>query len=162
MRQQLLKLRRAMQAHGIDLYIIPTDDFHASEYVGAHFRGRHYVSGFTGSAGTLVVTADWAGLWTDGRYFLQAGQQLEGSGIELCKMGEPGVPTIPEYIEKTLEAGQTLGFDGRVVTARQYEGYQRIAEKKQGKIVSDLDLLDEIWAERPHCRQNPRGNCPYR
>ena len=101
-----------MQAHGIDLYIIPTDDFHASEYVGAHFRGRHYVSGFTGSAGTLVVTADWAGLWTDGRYFLQAGQQLEGSGIELCKMGEPGVPTIPEYIEKTLEAGQTLGFAG--------------------------------------------------
>ena len=92
MRQQLLELRRAMQAHGIDLYIIPTDDFHASEYVGAHFRGRHYVSGFTGSAGTLVVTADWAGLWTDGRYFLQAGQQLEGSGIELCKMGEPGVP----------------------------------------------------------------------
>mgnify|MGYP000507999988 FL=1 len=160
MRQQLLKLRRAMQAHGIDLYIIPTDDFHASEYVGAHFRGRHYVSGFTGSAGTLVVTADWAGLWTDGRYFLQAGQQLEGSGIELCKMGEPGVPTIPEYIEKTLEAGQTLGFDGRVVTARQYEGYQRIAEKKQGKIVSDLDLLDEIWAERPALSAEPAWELP--
>ena len=149
-----------MQAHGIDLYIIPTDDFHASEYVGAHFRGRHYVSGFTGSAGTLVVTADWAGLWTDGRYFLQAGQQLEGSGIELCKMGEPGVPTIPEYIEKTLEAGQTLGFDGRVVTARQYEGYQRIAEKKQGKIVSDVDLLDEIWAERPALSAEPAWELP--
>ena len=129
-----------MQAHGIDLYIIPTDDFHASEYVGAHFRGRHYVSGFTGSAGTLVVTADWAGLWTDGRYFLQAGQQLEGSGIELCKMGEPGVPTIPEYIEKTLEAGQTLGFDGRVVTARQYEGYQRIAENPRlAKMIEDTE-----------------------
>ena len=160
MRQQLSELRRAMQAHGIDLYIIPTDDFHASEYVGAHFRGRHYVSGFTGSAGTLVVTADWAGLWTDGRYFLQAGQQLEGSGIELCKMGEPGVPTIPEYIEKTLEAGQTLGFDGRVVTARQYEGYQRIAEKKQGKIVSDVDLLDEIWAERPALSAEPAWELP--
>ena len=160
MRQQLLELRRAMQAHGIDLYIIPTDDFHASEYVGAHFRGRHYVSGFTGSAGTLVVTADWAGLWTDGRYFLQAGQQLEGSGIELCKMGEPGVPTIPEYLEKTLEAGQTLGFDGRVVTARQYEGYQRIAEKKQGKIVSDVDLLDEIWAERPALSAEPAWELP--
>ena len=160
MRQQLLELRRAMKAHGIDLYIIPTDDFHASEYVGAHFRGRHYVSGFTGSAGTLVVTADWAGLWTDGRYFLQAGQQLEGSGIELCKMGEPGVPTIPEYIEKTLEAGQTLGFDGRVVTARQYEGYQRIAEKKQGKIVSDVDLLDEIWAERPALSAEPAWELP--
>ena len=160
MRQQLSELRRAMQAHGIDLYIIPTDDFHASEYVGAHFRGRHYVSGFTGSAGTLVVTADWAGLWTDGRYFLQAGQQLEGSGIELCKMGEPGVPTIPEYLEKTLEAGQTLGFDGRVVTARQYEGYQRIAEKKQGKIVSDVDLLDEIWAERPALSAEPAWELP--
>ena len=170
MRQQLSELRRAMQAHPESMLaeqtggdpgnIIPTDDFHASEYVGAHFRGRHYVSGFTGSAGTLVVTADWAGLWTDGRYFLQAGQQLEGSGIELCKMGEPGVPTIPEYIEKTLEAGQTLGFDGRVVTARQYEGYQRIAEKKQGKIVSDVDLLDEIWAERPALSAEPAWELP--
>ena len=94
MRQQLSELRRAMQAHGIDLYIIPTDDFHASEYVGAHFRGRHYVSGFTGSAGTLVVTADWAGLWTDGRYFLQAGQQLEGSGIDLYKEMLPETPSI--------------------------------------------------------------------
>lgn len=160
MRQQLLELRRAMEKHGIDLYIIPTDDFHASEYVGAHFRGRHYVSGFTGSAGTLVVTADWAGLWTDGRYFLQAGQQLAGSGIELCKMGEPNVPTISEYLTKTLQAGQTLGFDGRVVTARQYEGYQRIAEKKQGKIVSDVDLLDEIWAERPALSAEPAWELP--
>ena len=124
MRQQLSELRRAMQAHGIDLYIIPTDDFHASEYVGAHFRGRHYVSGFTGSAGTLVVTADWAGLWTDGRYFLQAGQQLGGSGLGLCKMGEPGGPTNRQGGAlsqcapcRSPRRGQMRGFCTRRITS---------------------------------------------
>ena len=87
MRNELTTLRGAMQAAGIDAYVVPTDDFHGSEYAGDYFKCRKYVSGFTGSAGTLVVTADWAGLWTDGRYFLQAADQLSGSGIDLMKMG---------------------------------------------------------------------------
>lgn len=90
MRKELIALRHAMERSGVDVYVIPTDDFHGSEYVGDYFRCRAYVSGFTGSAGTLVVAKDWAGLWTDGRYFLQGAQQLSGSGIDLCKMGEPG------------------------------------------------------------------------
>lgn len=160
MRQQLVELRRAMEKHGIDLYMIPTDDFHASEYVGAHFRGRHYVSGFTGSAGTLLVSQEWAGLWTDGRYFLQAGAQLSGSGIELCKMGEPGVPTLAEYIEANMKAGQRFGFDGRVVTAAQYNHFHDMAQEKGFAIVSDVDLLDEIWAERPPMSAEPAWELP--
>ena len=122
--QRIDALRALLKREGIDAFIIPSTDPHLSEYVAPYWKSREWISGFTGSAGTAVITSDKAGLWTDSRYFLQAEQQLEGSGIELCKMGEPGVPTIPEYLEKTLEAGQTLGFDGRVVTARQYEGYQ--------------------------------------
>ncbi len=160
MRQQLVELRRAMEKHGIDLYMIPTDDFHASEYVGAHFRGRHYVSGFTGSAGMLLVSQEWAGLWTDGRYFLQAGAQLSGSGIELCKMGEPGVPTLAEYIEANMKAGQRFGFDGRVVTAAQYNHFHDMAQEKGFAIVSDVDLLDEIWAERPPMSAEPAWELP--
>lgn len=117
MRKELTALRKAMTAAGVDIYVIPTDDFHGSEYVGDYFRCRAHVSGFTGSAGTLVATQDWAGLWTDGRYFLQAAQQLEDSGIDLCKMGEAGVPTVLEWLKAHLQAGMTLGFDGRSMTA---------------------------------------------
>ena len=92
-----------MKEKGIDLYIIPTTDFHGSEYVNDYFKCREYVSGFTGSAGTMVVTQEWAGLWTDGRYFLQARHQLEGSGIELMEMGMPGVPEITTYIKEQLD-----------------------------------------------------------
>ena len=95
---KLEKLRQLMSDAGIDYYVIPTDDFHASEYVGDYFQAREYVSGFTGSAGTLLVGKDFAGLWTDGRYFLQASQQLLGSGIELMKMGVAGVPSLTEYL----------------------------------------------------------------
>ena len=149
MRQQLIDLRAAMAAHGVDFYMVPTDDFHGSEYVGSHFKGRSYVSGFTGSAGTLLVSKDWAGLWTDGRYFIQAAQQLDGSGIALMKIGEPGVPTINGYLEKNLKAGQVLGFDGRVVSARQAENLRATAEAFGASIACENDLVGEIWAERP-------------
>lgn len=149
MRAQLTALRAKMQAHGVDYYMIPTDDFHGSEYVGEHFKCRSYVSGFTGSAGTLLVTQDWAGLWTDGRYFIQAGQQLAGSGIELCKMGEPDVPRLSEYIEQHLEKGQVLGFDGRVVSAKLCETLQKTAEQKGATVKCQMDLVGEIWTDRP-------------
>ena len=96
--QRLNALREKMRAAGIDATVIPTADYHASEYLGEHFKTRMYMTGFTGSAGTLVVTPEWAGMWTDGRYFIQAAAQLEGSGIELMRMGMEGVPDIAEKL----------------------------------------------------------------
>ena len=149
MRQELTALRSAMREAGIDIYVIPTDDFHGSEYVGDYFKCRSYVSGFTGSAGTLVVTWDWAGLWTDGRYFLQAAQQLEGSGIDLQKMGQPGVSTVTQWLESHLEEGQTLGFDGRTMTAGTGEAMEKAAHKKGAAVAYDRDLVGQIWTDRP-------------
>ena len=88
------RLQNAMEQQNIDCYIIPTDDYHHSEYVGDYFKFREYMTGFSGSAGTAVFTREKAGLWTDGRYFIQAEAQLKGSGITLYKSGEPEVPTI--------------------------------------------------------------------
>ena len=96
--EKIARLREKMAEKGMDVYVIPTADFHQSEYVGGHFKARAYMTGFTGSAGTAVITASEARLWTDGRYFIQAGKQLAGSPVELMKMGEPGVPTLNEYL----------------------------------------------------------------
>ena len=142
MRKQLIDLRAKMKEHHFDAYMIPTTDFHESEYVNDYFKCREYVSGFTGSAGTLIVTMDEAKLWTDGRYFLQAAAQLSGSGIDLMKMGQPGVPTIIEYLEQTLSKDQVLAFDGRVCA-----NGKALSEKFNVSI--DHDLVDEIWPDRP-------------
>ena len=136
MRAQLTALRATMAKQGVDYYLIPTDDFHSSEYVGEYFTCREYVSGFTGSAGTLVVSGDWAGLWTDGRYFIQAADQLKDSGIELCKMGEPEVPTVTGYLKEHLQPGMTLGFDGRTVNASLYKALSQAAQEKDAKIAA--------------------------
>ena len=146
-----------MAESSIDAYLIPSDDDHASEYVNDHFKCREWISGFTGSAGTVLVTSDEAFLWTDGRYFLQAGKQLEGSGIELMKMGEPGVPTIIRKIRELAEKAEgsasdpdevtyTLGFSGDTMTAA--EG-GKLAEECPVNIVLDKDLVGEIWEDRP-------------
>ena len=144
-----------MKASGIDCYLIPTSDFHDSEYISGFFRAREYFSGFSGSAGTLVVLQDEAALFTDGRYFIQAGKQLEGSGIELMKIGEPEVPTLNEYLEQKLSQGQSLGFDGRVVKARSAGEYEEILEKKLGHLIWDQDLAQGIWKERPKLEHHP-------
>lgn len=144
MRDQLIKLRERMKAHQIDVYLIPTTDYHGSEYVNAYFKCRSYVSGFTGSNGTLVVTMEEARLWTDGRYFLQAAAQLKGSGIVLMKMEEPGVPTLMEYLENVLTETSCLGFDGKVVDC----AMGRQLEQKF-TLCYDIDLVGEIWADRP-------------
>lgn len=148
-RKRLADLRDAMKRADIDCYIIPTSDYHNSEYVSAFFGVRAYFSGFTGSAGTLVVWADTAALFTDGRYFIQADTQLAGSGIALMKMGEPDVPELKAYIEEELREGQTIGFDGRVVTARDGGDYEKIVEKKGGRVIWNLDLADDVWEDRP-------------
>lgn len=147
MRSELKMLRKKMRETGVDLYIIPTTDYHGSEYVNDYFKCREYVSGFTGSAGTLVVEQNFAGLWTDGRYFLQAAQQLEGSGITLMKMGVGGVPDIMEYIESRSSV-MTIGFDGRIVSHDMGKQIEDVCGHHASTIY-DLDLVGDIWTDRP-------------
>ncbi len=146
---RLTALRAEMKKSGIDIYLVPTADFHNSEYVGDYFRAREFLTGFTGSAGTAVVTEAEAGLWTDGRYFIQAERELSGSGFELYRMGMENVPTVREYVEQALPEGGVIGFDGRVVTARQAEEYRAIAEKKGGSLHTEDDLVGALWTDRP-------------
>ena len=146
---RLSALREKMKSYGIDYYMIPSGDFHNSEYCADFFRARAFFSGFTGSNGTLVVSKEWAGLWTDGRYFIQAEKEISGTGIELFRMREKGVPTIKEYLVNTMEKGQTLGFDGRVVTTRYGEELKEALSKQEVKLRFDRDLAAEIWTDRP-------------
>ncbi len=155
MRRQLVQLRDEMKKKGIDVYLIPTSDFHGSEYVGDYFKCREYVSGFTGSAGTLVVCERDACLWTDGRYFLQARDQLKDSGIRLMKMGQAGVPTLNAYLNRILEPGMTLAYDGRCVMEYQAKMFRSIVFNNKARIRSDLDLVGNIWAHRPPMSMEP-------
>ena len=153
--ERILKLREKMGEHGIDFYIVPTADFHQSEYVGDHFKARAFITGFTGSAGTAVITTKEARLWTDGRYFVQAAGQLKDSTVELMKMGEPGVPTLLEYLKNEFPENGVLGFDGRVVSMGDGKAYEEIVDKKHGKIIYDYDLIDAIWEDRPALSTEP-------
>lgn len=147
--ERLQQLRSKMKEHGMSAYIIPTADFHQSEYVGDYFTARKYMSGFTGSAGVLVVTMDKAGLWTDGRYFIQAARQLEGSTIELYKQGVEGVATIEEFLQQELAEGSKVGFDGRVIDAKWGKKLEEALEHLKVSFVYDEDLVDACWADRP-------------
>ena len=146
---KLKKLREVMKKYNINYYIIPSADPHQSEYVAEYYRGRAEVSGFTGSAGTLLVGEKEAKLWTDGRYFIQAAEQLQGSGIDLMKMATPGYDTINQWVEKNIKENKTLGFDGRCYSTNQYKDLLKIAEKNKFNINMDKDLLEEIWNDRP-------------
>lgn len=143
------KLREYMNEHNMDAYIVPSSDNHQSEYVGEYFKCREFISGFTGSAGTVIVTKYEAGLWTDGRYFIQAENQLKGTGIKLFKMGEEGVPTTDEYICKCIKEGGVLGFDGRLISAKEGMNLQRKLAHKNINIKYDYDLVDKVWQDRP-------------
>ncbi len=146
---RLSSLRNLMVGHGIDVYIVPTSDFHSSEYVGDFFKTRQFITGFTGSAGTAVVTAGEAGLWTDGRYFIQAAAQIEGSGFKLFKMGVDGVPKVEDFVGDALPEGGVIGFDGRVMNAADAEKFKKIAAKKGGSLRVDEDLVGMLWEDRP-------------
>lgn len=148
-RQRLSALRAVMEKEKIDYYMIPTADFHNSEYVGAYFTVREYFCGFTGSNGTLLVWQEGAGLWTDGRYFIQAENELAGTGVTLFRMAEEGVPTLHEFLKENMQEGQTLGFDGRVVPAAEGVLLEKKLADKKIAFAYDRDLADTVWKERP-------------
>lgn len=143
------QLRDRMKELGIDAYLVLTADFHESEYVGEFFKCRHFLTGFNGTAGTAVITMDKAGLWTDGRYFVQAEEQLSGSEIKLYRMGESEFPTLDEFLEEELPVDGCLGFDGRVVNSELGYGLQNLLQEKNVTINCSKDLVGEIWTSRP-------------
>lgn len=153
--ERLGALRESMKKYALDAYIIVTDDFHGSEYVGDYFKTREFMSGFTGSAGTLVVLPDESALWTDGRYFLQAEDQLRGSEIELMRMRQPGVPTIGAYLREKLADGAVVGFDGRTVMDYFVRELDSALCGKNVSFSGGRDLVDPIWTDRPALSARP-------
>lgn len=153
--ERLTALREEMKRRNIDIYVVPTADFHESEYVGEHFKARKFITGFTGSAGTAVITLKEAGLWTDGRYFVQAEKQLEGSTVTLYRMAEEGVPAVEEFVKDKLPQGGCIGFDGRTVNGAWGEKFAAIAEEKGGSLSVGEDLIDLIWTDRPELSRAP-------
>lgn len=153
--KRIQMLRQKMAERGITIYVVPTSDFHESEYVGDYFKVRKFITGFTGSAGTAVITMDQAGLWTDGRYFIQAAAQLANSEVELFKMGEENVPTVIEFIRDHLVQGGGLGFDGRVINGRLGTELKELAEQKKASFHTSQDLVGMIWEERPAMPMEP-------
>lgn len=154
-KERLSRLREKMAEKGVDLYMVTSSDFHNSEYVGDYFKERAFITGFTGSAGTAVITPEEAFLWTDGRYFIQAAAQLEGTSVQLMKMGQEGVPTVEAFILSRMGSGMTLGFDGRTVPASTGLRYREKLEAKGAKVDASLDLVGEIWEDRPALPAEP-------
>lgn len=158
--ERIAALREAMKQHKIDAYIIPTSDPHMSEYPADCWKYREWISGFTGSAGTVIITADKAGLWTDSRYFLQASTQLEGTGIELFKMMLPETPTIPEFLTHELKEGQTVGLNGETYSLADARSLEKALAEKEIKLNTNTSLIDPIWKERPAIPEAPMFEMP--
>lgn len=153
--ERLNSLRTLMRERGMDAYLVPTADFHESEYVGDYFKCRSFMTRFTGSAGTLVVTLEDAALWVDGRYFVQAGNQLKGSSVRLMKMGEEGVPEISDFIIDAVKEGGCLGFDGRVVDSFTGLELEKRLDEKGASVKYQEDLIDQVWTDRPALSARP-------
>lgn len=152
---RLNALRKLMKERGMDAYMIPTADFHESEYVGEHFKCREYMTGFTGSAGTALVTMDEACLWVDGRYYVQAAAQLKDSTMTMMKMGQEGVPSLGAYLDDKMPEGGCLGFDGRVVNAAEGLALEELLKERGARISYGEDLTGMIWEERPELSAEP-------
>lgn len=148
-------LRKLMAEKGIDAYVVPTADFHQSEYVGEHFKARQFITGFTGSYGTAFITRDDAGLWTDGRYFFQATNEMAGSGIRLMKMFVGDTPSVTEFLADAVPEGGTVGFDGRVLAMGEGQEFEEVLSAKNIKIDYSEDLIDQIWEDRPPLSEKP-------
>lgn len=153
--ERIAKLRALMAEKGIDAYVVPTADFHQSEYVGEHFKARKYITGFSGSYGTAVICQDDAGLWTDGRYFFQATNELEGSGVRLMKMFVGDTPSVTEYLADKIPEGGKVGFDGRVLSMDEGKEYEDALSPKNISIDYEEDLIDQIWEDRPPLSDKP-------
>ena len=153
--ERLALLRKEMKAAGLSAYIIPSSDAHLSEYTPDRFKSRAWISGFNGSAGTVVVTLDKAGLWTDSRYFLQAGEQLKDSSIELFKMGVPGVPTIEGFLASELPAGAVVGADGACLSFAEADDTERKLAVYGIEYRLTQDLIERVWADRPALPDQP-------
>ena len=149
-REKVAALRALMKKHRLDAYYVPSVDPHQSEYVPECWLRRGWLSGFTGSAGDLLVTAGKAGLWTDSRYFLQAEMQLAGSGIDLMRLGDPGVPSWTDFAGRVLKKGQTLGVDPQVFSMAAAKGFAAALDEKgiRLKFVA-ANLVDALWTDRP-------------
>lgn len=148
-KERLKNIRKLMQENEISAYIVPSFDAHKSEYVAEYWKCREFITGFTGSAGTAVILKEKAGLWTDGRYFIQAEKQLKNSTIELFKMGEPDTPDFKEWIFDNLEENSKIGFDGRTFSLNEIRELKNILDKKNIELIYDIDLIDKIWNDRP-------------
>lgn len=154
-KKRIEKLLELMEKNDIDAYIIPSSDDHQSEYVANYFKSRAFISGFTGSAGTVCITRkNGHGLWTDGRYFLQASNELKGSGIELYKMGMPGVKNYDEWLVENLDENSTIACDGKVFSISQIEGMKKKCLSKNIEVKAEYDLIDKIWNDRPSLPKN--------
>ncbi|MEF9940031.1 MAG: aminopeptidase P family protein [Clostridium sp.] len=153
--ERIAALRVLMSERDMDAYLVPTSDFHQSEYVDGYFKCRKYITGFTGSAGTAVITMKEAGLWVDGRYFVQAPQQVKGSEIKVFRMGDEGVPSVEEYMAKVLPMGGVLGFDGRVISEQFGEELEGKLGEKEVLFSFGEDLIGEIWNNRPSLPKEP-------
>ena len=149
------KLRQLMKENQMDAYIVPSFDAHQSEYVAEHWKGRQWISGFTGSAGTVVITLEDAGLWTDGRYYIQAEKQLEGSGIRLFRMVDPGVPFYSEWLAEVLNEGSVVGFDGNVFSTTMVKRMEKDLQAKKIDLKMNQDLIDDLWEDRPEIPKEP-------
>lgn len=147
--ERIVELRKEMEAAHVDAVIIPQTDPHQSEYVASHWQVRRFFSGFTGSAGTLVVTRDAALLWTDSRYFLQAAAQLDGTGITLMKDGLPETPSITEYLVENLAAGSTVGINGMLFSINDTEAMRRALNTAGISLSVNFDPVDTLWPDRP-------------
>lgn len=152
--EKLGALRAAMKKNNVSAYIVPGTDPHASEYVTEHWKERAWISGFTGSAGNVALTTQKAGLWTDSRYFLQAGNQLKGSGIELMKEGMADTPTIEQWLIKELKSGETVGVNPEMFSANAYAHLKATLEQAGLRLVS-IDLIRAIWTDRPALPAQP-------
>ena len=147
--ERIKALRVAMKQHNIDAYIIPSSDPHLSEYPADCWKSREWISGFTGSAGTVVITTDKAGLWTDSRYFLQATEQLTGTNIDLYKMALPETPSVSDFLLHELQTGQTVGLDGMTYSVTDCKTLKQSLRRKGIRIETSLDLISPIWKNRP-------------
>lgn len=152
--ERLSALRKVMKEKQLDAYIIPSSDPHLSEYPADHWKSREWISGFDGSAGTVVVTADNAGLWTDSRYFLQAEIQLKGSTIDLYKASLPETPTILEFLTTQLQPDQTIGLNGQTYSASDARELSEKLSNKNIHLDTSFDLMDAIWKDRPGIPKN--------